>query len=132
MIRASYNGLYFYTPISAGLFGGFGCFSQCNHYPAMRVLALGMCAHASRVNEGVMHNLAVGRVHRFKHAWLARGKNVIGNFESKTAQSFTATLAVTTNINAHMGVMVAKAALAHYTSEVLHGHQCCTALTNEY
>jgi hypothetical protein len=31
-----------------------------------------------------------------------------------------------------MGVMVAEAALADYASEVLHGHQCGTALTNEY
>jgi hypothetical protein len=116
-------------PMLKGLFGGFG---QRNHNPAMRVLALRMSAHACRVDEGVVHNLAVGRVHWFKHARLTCGNNVIRDFQSKTAQSLAAALTVATNINTHMGVVVAEAALAHYTSEVLHGHQCGTALTNEY
>jgi hypothetical protein len=116
-------------PMLKGLLGGFG---QRNHNPAMRVLALRMSAHACRVDEGVVHNLAVGRVHWFKHAWLAGGKYIVGYLQGKTAQGFTAALTVATNINTHMGVVVAEPALAHYASEVLHGHQCGTALTNEY
>ena len=93
-----------------GLFGGFGCFGcfgQRNHYPAMWVLALRVRAYASRVNKSIVHDLAVGRVHRFKHTRLTSSKNIVGNLQSKTALGFTATLAVATNINAHMGVVVA-------------------------
>ena len=98
----------------------------------MRVLALRMRAHAGRVNEGIVHNLAVGRVHWFKHAWLTGGNNVVCDLQRKTAQGLAAALAVATNVNTHMGVVVAEAALAHYASQVLHGHQCGAALTNEY
>ena len=98
----------------------------------MRVLALRMCAHACRINKGVVHNLAVGRVHRLEHAWLTSSKYIVGNLQGKTAQGLTATLAVATNINTHMGVVVAKAALADNSCEVLHCHQCGTALTNKY